>query len=240
MVTGTGTLFATDSQRAVCPAGVPGPPGLVVYSTGTLTMSAGFAVVTGSGTAWNMGNGVVAGNMIRIAATHGGGTAFVTWAVINSVDSVTQLTLSRPAPSDIDGTGFSYKITGPLYGSFEVPIPGTPSVTNIIQNILACESETRLSTSSYFEADAFVALGPDRSEVIDGNTLLVGDHLVRLRVSRPLPSAPPAKPPPMQAEIAASWQRMPWPHWCGAPPWIAFLMAVVRPTARWLTVGPPG
>jgi hypothetical protein len=80
----------------------------------------------------------------------------------------------------------------------------------------------------------------DRSEVIDGNTLLVGDHLVRLRVSRPLPSAPPAKPPPMQAEIAASWQRTPWPHWCGAPPWIASLMAVVRPTARWLTVGPPG
>ena len=160
MVTGTGTLFATDSQRAVCPAGVPGPPGLVVYSTGTLTMSAGSAVVTGSGTAWSTGNGVVAGNMIRITATHGGGTAFVTWAVINSVDSVTQLTLSRPAPSDIDGTGFSYKITGPLYGSFEVPIPGTPSVTNIIQNILACESETRLSTSSYFEADAFVALGP--------------------------------------------------------------------------------
>ena len=146
MTTGTNTLFATDPARAVCPAGVPGPPGIVAYSTGTLTMSPGSAVVTGSGTNWNAGAGVIPGNMIRMAATHAGGTSFVFWAAIISVNSATQLTLSRPAPSDIDGTGFNYKITSQLYFSSEATLPGTSSLTNIGQDIQICESETRLST----------------------------------------------------------------------------------------------
>lgn len=161
MTTGTSTLFATDSSRAVCPAGVPGPPGLVAYSTGTLTMSAGSAVVTGSGTTWTTGNGVISGNMIRIEATHASGTTFIFIAVINSVDSTTQLTLSRPAPSDIDGTGFSYKVTSVLYYSPMTAIPGSSptAYTNIARNLEICESETRLSSSLYYEASPIQALG---------------------------------------------------------------------------------
>ncbi|MCU1337783.1 MAG: hypothetical protein JWO19_3364 [Bryobacterales bacterium] len=154
MTTGTNTLFATDAARPVCPAGVPGPPGRVVYSTGTVTLIGNSAVISGSGTTWNAGNGVVAGNMVRIQATHAGGTAFVTWAVINSVDSTSQITLSRAMPSDVDAGPFSYKITGPLYFSSEATIPGTSSVTNVAQDIQICESETRLSTQIYFEGGA--------------------------------------------------------------------------------------
>lgn len=166
MTTGTSTLFATDSQRAVCPAGVPGPPGIVGYATGTLTMTAGSAVVTGSGTSWTVGNGVVAGNMIRIAATHASGTPFIFWAVINSVDSPTQLTLSRNAPTGTDGsTAFNYKTTTALYYSPSTKIPGSSptAYTNIARNLEVCESETRLSSSQYYEAGAIQALGPQTS-----------------------------------------------------------------------------
>ena len=59
-----------------------------VYSTGnvtTIAISNGDAVITGNGTTWNSGNGVVPGLVITMG-TKGSG-------VIKSVDSTTQLTL---------------------------------------------------------------------------------------------------------------------------------------------------
>ena len=50
---GTSTQFTSDSNRPMCPAGSPGPPGVVTYSTGTVTLSASSATVTGSGTTWS-------------------------------------------------------------------------------------------------------------------------------------------------------------------------------------------
>ena len=57
MVSGTGTLFASSPIRPVCPAGLPGPPGPIVYSTGTVTLTPSSAVIAGSGTTWNAGDG---------------------------------------------------------------------------------------------------------------------------------------------------------------------------------------
>ncbi len=60
-----------------------------VYSTGNVTTIAinsdGDAVITGNGTTWNSGNGVVAGLVITMGAKGGG--------IVKSVDSTTQLTL---------------------------------------------------------------------------------------------------------------------------------------------------
>ena len=149
-IQGTGTLFATDANRPLCPAGVPGPPGPVTYSTGTVRLAAGSTAVAGTGTNWTTGNGVQASYMIRVAATHGGGTPFVWWAQITTVGDTTHITASRPAPADVDtGTDFSYKITGARYLSLEftdsaAPIYGAGNTltTRALQNLMGCESET--------------------------------------------------------------------------------------------------
>ena len=75
-ISGTGTLFGSDARRPLCPAGLPGPPGPVVYSTGSVTLSGGSPQVTGNATTWTTANNVIASYMIRVAATHAGGTPF--------------------------------------------------------------------------------------------------------------------------------------------------------------------
>ena len=120
-IQGTGTLFATDANRPICPAGVPGPQGAVKYSTGTLTLVAGSTTVVGSGSSWTNGNGVQPGGFIRVAATHASGISFVFWAQIVTVTDTTHLVLNRPAPTGVDATAFSYKITSPaMYLSLEL------------------------------------------------------------------------------------------------------------------------
>lgn len=57
-----------------------------VYSTGTITTITDAGVITGNGTTWNSGNGVVPGLVISMGA-YGSG-------VIKSVDSTTQVTLA--------------------------------------------------------------------------------------------------------------------------------------------------
>lgn len=64
------------------------------YTTGTATVTSGSAVVTGTGTAWNIG--VVNGGVFF---RNGLG------APIASVDSATQLTLATNAPAGMAGTG---------------------------------------------------------------------------------------------------------------------------------------
>ena len=61
-----------------------------VYSTGTITSVSGTGVVTGNGTTWNTGNGVVPGLVITLGTANGSG-------VIKSVDSTTQITLVSTA-----------------------------------------------------------------------------------------------------------------------------------------------
>ena len=56
-ITGSGTLFATDSQRPLAPAGVPGPMGPVTYSSGTTGEGVDPTHLVGVGTTWNTGNG---------------------------------------------------------------------------------------------------------------------------------------------------------------------------------------
>jgi hypothetical protein len=106
-VTGTGTKFLTDPTAPVCPVGAPGPTGPSLYSTGTVTLTAGSATVTGSGTSWTS---TVLGDYIRVSATHGG-TPFIFVAQISAFTSATSLTLSRVYPSDADTAGgFAYNI----------------------------------------------------------------------------------------------------------------------------------
>ena len=141
-VQGTSTLFATDANSAICPAGVPGPAGAVAYSTGTVTMSASSTTLVGSGTTWNSGNGVSANRFVRIAATHATGTDFVFWARITSVTDTTHLVMDRAAPSDIDGTAFTYQITTGAYFSLGFAAPDGSGNQRAWQYLHGCESET--------------------------------------------------------------------------------------------------
>ena len=142
-VQGTGTLFSTDSNRPICPAGLPGPPGVVVYSTGTVTLTAGSATVNGSGTSWSTGNDVAVGGYIRVAATHASGTPFIFWGQITAFTSTT-LTLNRPAPSGVDGTAFTYKITSPrMFLSLEFSAVDGHTARALFNGV-GCESETAM------------------------------------------------------------------------------------------------
>jgi hypothetical protein len=164
-VKGTGTLFATDLVRPVCPAGAPGPPGPVVYTTGSVSVVHSSTTITGSGTAWVLGttvpynpngdgdsnnnNGI--GAMIVVSGTtHNTGTPFTFWRLITAVNSTTSLTVDHAFPSDADdASGLSYKITGtqflttdftdaaaPIYGM------GLAGTYRFLQDAQGCESDT--------------------------------------------------------------------------------------------------
>ena len=51
-LTGTGTLFVSDPNRPLCPAGAPGPMGSIVYNAGHVRMTANSTAITGVGTSW--------------------------------------------------------------------------------------------------------------------------------------------------------------------------------------------
>jgi hypothetical protein len=153
-IAGSGTLFATDANRPVCPAGVPGPPGPVIYSSGTVSVSGGSAILTGNGTAWTVANNVIAPYMIRVAATHSGGIPFVWWAQISTVTDPTHITASRPLPSDVDAGPFNYTITSGLYLSLEATAPDGSTVRTL-QNLMGCESETAAFATSAHDIPVF-------------------------------------------------------------------------------------
>lgn len=74
-ITGSGTHFLTDANAAVCPLGAPGPPGPAAFAAGEVTMTAGSASMTGTGTSWlsaNANSQSMAGYFVRVSATHGG------------------------------------------------------------------------------------------------------------------------------------------------------------------------
>jgi hypothetical protein len=153
---GSGTLFSTDPNSPLCPAGLPGPIGPVSYSSGTVSVTGGSAAITGAGTSWTQNAGTGNTNVvfltdaahnaisqynIRITATHGGGTPFVFWAEILSVAADNgAITLSRPLPADVDPGPFAYKITTLMNLALQFKdADGTYWAT---QNGMGCESET--------------------------------------------------------------------------------------------------
>lgn len=140
-ITGTGTNFAADATSPLCPAGVPGPAGRVTYSTGTVTLSGGSTTLTGSGTNWTPQNGVAAGSIVRITASHGGGLPFVFWSEIEAVSDPEHLVLKRPAPGDIDATGFAYQVVAPRYAVLGFTAPDGSEQLGY-QNLHGCESES--------------------------------------------------------------------------------------------------
>jgi len=147
---GTSTLFQTDMNRPLAPAGGgtgAAPPGPVVYSTGTVTFTPGSTTVACSGCAWtddNIGSDNYGkGWLYVMGATHDGGTAFPFWRQIVSRTDATHLVLDHPAPTGIDGTAFAYKITShALYLSLEFAMPTYFNVSRGLWNIVGCESET--------------------------------------------------------------------------------------------------
>lgn len=143
-IQGTSTKFGTDPDRPICPAGLPGPPGAVTYSTGTISLTAGSATIVGSGTSWTIGNGVQVGGYVRVTATHASGTPFIFWGQIVTLTDTTHIILDRPAPTGTDATAFSYKITSPamfLSLEFNAPSPNA-HVARLLFNGFGCESET--------------------------------------------------------------------------------------------------
>lgn len=79
-----------------------------IYSTGTITSVSG-VTVTGNGTTWTQGNGVVPGLVITIGIANGSG-------VIKSVNSATSITLD----SDVDVQGSVS--SGTKYNISEQPV----------------------------------------------------------------------------------------------------------------------
>lgn len=158
-IKGTSTLFSTDSARPICPAGVPGPPGPVVYSTGTVMLTAGSPSVIGAGTNWTSGNGVFAGGMIRVSGTTTSAVPFAFWRQITAVGGTTSLTIDHPFPASADtASGLSYQITGQLFLSVELndlaaPVygVGTGGTYRTLVNVSGCESETAMFAQAAFD-----------------------------------------------------------------------------------------
>ena len=140
-IQGSGTKFVTDTNTAICPAGAPGPPGPVVYSTGTVTLSGGSTTIAGNGTNWTTANNVIGTYFIRVEATHTGGTPFVYWATITNVKDPAQVTVNRAVPGDVDAGPFPYKVVGYRYISLHFTAPDG-SDENLLQSTAGCESET--------------------------------------------------------------------------------------------------
>lgn len=112
-LTGTGTQFLTDANRPLCPMGA-GPAGPSIYSTGTVTATAGSATITGSGTTWISGYGGE-NYMIRISGTINAGTPHVWWGRISTA-SATSITTVQSLPTNWDtASGLSYSISNVAY-----------------------------------------------------------------------------------------------------------------------------
>jgi len=158
-IEGSGTSFVSDSLRPICPAGAPGPAGSVTYSTGEVTgLSGGSTTITGSGTTWTTSNGVAGGSSysIRIEATHSGGTPFVFWALITSLNSTTGLTVNRPLPAEIDPSPFPYKIVRTRWWALD--FEQTDGRVNALSHLAAgCESETAGFAIPLFEVTPYMS-----------------------------------------------------------------------------------
>jgi hypothetical protein len=110
LVKGTSTAFLST----VCPGGANTTMGAVLYSTGTVSLTASSTTMTGSGTSWvagaGPGAGMQVGDAVIVSATHSG-TAFNFLAYIQTITNGTTITLSRAFPASADtASGLSYQI----------------------------------------------------------------------------------------------------------------------------------
>ena len=159
-IQGSGTLFATDSQRNLCPAGVPGPPGPVAYSTGTVALnhSVNPTVAVGTGTTFTSD---MVGQMLRVTgATHSGGTSFTFWRQITAFTDTTHITMDHAYPSDADDlSGLSFKIVGQRVISLQFQDTSyTPPASYYgLQFLFGCESETAAFGGGAHDLPAFNA-----------------------------------------------------------------------------------
>ncbi len=150
-VKGIGTGFLSS----ICPLG-PGPNGPTVYKEGSVRLTPGSTTVVGSGTTWNVANGVIAGNQVRVSATHGG-APFVFSAYIASLGDPAHLTLARPYPSDADSGSFSYSVVRADFRTltlhYKRPADGTDG--QLYFQTSGCESDT----------DAYLYVGHDNASL---------------------------------------------------------------------------
>lgn len=114
-ITGASTLFTSDPNTPICPSGsgssLPAPPGRILYSTGSVTMTPGSSTMVGVGTSWTNANGVYGpnGQLVRVQGTHGG-IPFAFIATIAGLTDATHITLNRSYPVDADSGAFPYAI----------------------------------------------------------------------------------------------------------------------------------
>ncbi|MGB7759254.1 MAG: hypothetical protein WBL61_05465 [Bryobacteraceae bacterium] len=107
-IIGTGTAFTST----LCPAGAPGPFGVLTYSTGTVALTAGSTVVTLTGGGWTAAT-VAGGYYLIVSATHSSSN-FKFISPISSLTDATHLVLTRSFPADADtASGLTYSIVQP-------------------------------------------------------------------------------------------------------------------------------
>jgi hypothetical protein len=147
LVVGNGTSFGTDPNVPWCPAGLPGPAGPLVYSSGSVTLTPSSTAITGSGTAFTS---TMVNDFIRVAATHAGGSQFVYWGLITGVTDATHVTVGQPLPADVDGTGFSFAIVQPTYASLDFIAPDG-STQRAWQYLQYCESQNQAAIVGFFD-----------------------------------------------------------------------------------------
>lgn len=159
-IKGAGTLFVSDANRPICPAGAPGPSGPVDYSTGTVTMTAGTANIVGVGTAWAISM-AQRSDHIRVQATHASGQAFIFVANILTFTDPTHMILSRPYPADADSGTFPYSLIQPttLLSTEYQRVDG--STGRFMWHTDGCESE--LATYGMLSVDMGVQNGTAQS-----------------------------------------------------------------------------
>ena len=159
-VEGQGTRFVSDSDRPICPAGAPGPPGPVLYADGAVSLTSGSKVITGNSTAWTTENKVIQGDYIRVDAMHDG-MPFVYWSRIAAVRDGTHLDVDRPVPEGVDTRPASYKIVGYRYLALDFQDP-SGAVHQLLKLTQGCESETAafaISTQDIPEINAKMITG---------------------------------------------------------------------------------
>ena len=173
-VKGTGTAFLTT----LCRGGAHAPVGLVKYSTGTATLTAGSANVVGAGTTWLAPPADYwVGNYLVATATHSS-TPFVFVAQIATMTDATHLVLTRPFPADADTGTYSYKIISSAEANASARLPvlhytrgdGSDGMSSL-PGSYGCESDTSMYMyPAYEKAGANGVLQSAKSySYMDGN-----------------------------------------------------------------------
>jgi len=155
-VAGTGTKFLTDPKSAICPVGAPGPPGPASFTGGSIHLTAGSKIATGTGTHWlstDANTHSSAGQYVRVAATHGG-TPFTFIAVNQTGGAFAGIAMNA---GKITGVNILYGLSGQNYTSGQVNVvitDKTGSGANVLANVLngAISSFTVISGGSNYSA----------------------------------------------------------------------------------------